>query len=117
MEGEIDWRVKKITLGKNKKIIDVELWGISEPLAIALREPVSQSRIMHVTMFSDSRMSLNKLREERISEGQALKSQIYRRATKLRYKGYNVTLILVHSHKRIEGNEEADRAARQAAIT
>ncbi len=32
------WSTCKISLGKNKEILDAELWGISEALRIALKE-------------------------------------------------------------------------------
>ncbi len=92
--------MKKITLGKNKEIIDAEIWGISEALDIALREPVLQSCIMHVNIFSHSQKSPNKFCEEQTCEGKALKAQIYQKASELKCKGYKVTLRLVLSHKK-----------------
>lgn len=50
------WNTCKISLGKNKKILDAELWGISEALKIALRESTLR-RARSITVYSDSQNS------------------------------------------------------------
>ena len=49
-------------------------------------------------------------------EGQALKAQIDRGASELKCKGYKVTLRWIPSYKKIEENEQADKAAKQVAM-
>ncbi len=50
------WKEKIIFLGKNKEILDAELWAISEALGIAEKMPANSKT--PVTIFSDSQRAL-----------------------------------------------------------
>ncbi len=50
----------KLALGKNKEVLDAELWGVSEALGVALRETALR-KPYKVIVFSDSQMAIRKL--------------------------------------------------------
>lgn len=109
-----EWNSRKISLGKNKEIFDTELWGISEALKIALKESLSR-KIRKVTIFSDSEIALRELQIVKGNAGQALRTQIYRQARQLQNRGGELIVRWIPSNRKIEGNERADRAAKDAA--
>ncbi len=67
---------------------------------------------MQITVFIALSMSVNNIHKSQTSEGQALKTETYRRVTELKFKSYNIILGWAPSHKGIERNKEADRAAK-----
>jgi len=85
------WNVRKISLGKNKEILDAELWGISKALRIALRESTLQ-RAKRITIFSDSQSALKQLREAKNNAGQVLRIQIFKRSKQLHTQGKELIL-------------------------
>lgn len=69
------WKEKSIFLGKNKEILDAELWVIFEALIIA--EKMANSRAS-VTIFSDSQKALKAIAPPFTSEeNRFLRSQVY----------------------------------------
>ena len=54
------WKEKSIFLGKNKEILDVELWAIWKALEIALRETTNMKNVP-VTLFYDSQKALKEI--------------------------------------------------------
>ena len=100
-------------MGKYKEILDVELWGISEALKIALKE--STSRKAHrITVFSDSQTALKQLQGAKSSAGQALKTQIFKRTKQLHTQGRKLIVRWILKHKEIEGNKQVDKATKEA---
>ena len=83
-------------------------------MKIALKESISR-KIRKITIFSDSQTALRELQSSRNNTGQALKIQIYGQARQLLNQGGDVTIRWIPGHKEIEGNERADRAAKDAA--
>ena len=73
------WNTCKISLRKNKEILDAELWGISEALKIALKDGTLR-KARKITIYSDSQMALKQLQGSKNNAGQALKIQIFKRA-------------------------------------
>ena len=67
------WEVRKITLGKNKEILDAELWGISQALKIALYE-ITPQKASRITVYSDAQTAIKQLQATNNKEGQALKA-------------------------------------------
>ena len=49
------WEIFRILLEKNKKILDVELWGISQALKIALKK-ISSQKTDQITVYSDMQL-------------------------------------------------------------
>ena len=108
------WKSCKLALGKNKEVLDAELWGVSEALGVALRKTAPR-KPYKVTVFSDSQTAIRKIQGSKTGPGQALKAQIVKRAKQLQSRGSEVTIRWVPSHSKIEGNEQADKAAKEAA--
>ena len=52
-----EWREKSIFLGKNKEILDIELWAIAESLDITLRETLTVPNTL-LTIFCDPQKAL-----------------------------------------------------------
>ncbi len=101
----------QIRLGKKYR---TELWGVSEALGVALRITAPR-KPYKVTVFSNSETAIRKIQGSKTGAGQALKAQIVKRAKQLQSKGSEVTIRWVPSHSKIEGNEQADKAAKEAA--
>ena len=108
------WNTCKISLGKNKEILDAELWGISEALKIALKENIVR-RACRIIVYSDSQTALNQLQGSKSNTCQALRVQIFKRTKQLHTQGKELTVRWIPSHQGIEGNEQADKAAKAAA--
>lgn len=109
-----NWKSCKLALGKNKDVLDAELWGVSEALGIALRETAPR-KAYKVTVFSDSQTAIRKIQATKSEAGQALRAQIVKRAKEPETSGREVTIRWVPSHSKIEGNELTDKAAKEAA--
>jgi len=66
-------------------------------------------------VFSDSQAALQRASEDHLGPGQAITSDIITTAQGLTEKGIKVILQWVPSHIGIEGNERADKIAKEAA--
>lgn len=77
------WRKQKVTLGKNKEILDAEIWGISEAVKVAERKCSRAKQSLIINIFCDSQTAINKLRVLDSKAGQALKAQIYQKVEQL----------------------------------
>ena len=69
-----------------------------------------------INVFCDSQTAINNLRERNVYAGQALKFQIYQKAQKLVERGHNVSVMWVPGHSGVDGNERADKAAKEVAL-
>lgn len=110
-----EWQTQKTTLSKNKEILDVEIWGISEAVKVAEQKCIRTQQPPEISIFCDSQTAINKLRVMNSKEGQALKAQIYQKAKQLVQQRHQISICWVPSHCGIEGNEKADLAAKEAA--
>ena len=108
------WEVCKTTLGENKEVLDAELWGISQALKIALKE-TTPKKVGRITVYSDAQMAIKQLQEAKSNAGQALRIQIYKQARQLRAYGGEVIVRWIPGHSGVEGNERADKAAKEAS--
>ena len=76
---------------------------------------------MHLALLDDNRVFLrassSTSAQIRLASciGQALKIQIYQKAKKLVQQGHSISIRWVPSHSGVEGNEKADKAAKEAA--
>ena len=110
-----EWQIVKVSLGQNKEISDAEMWGISEAIKVAEQRTREVQHPLVINMFCDSQTTINNLRECHSSGGQALKMQIYQKAQRLVQQGHDISIRWIPGHNKIEGNERADRAAKEAA--
>ncbi len=92
------------------------MWGISEAFKIAEQKTREIRQPWVIGIFCDSQTAINHLKECDSAEGQALKMQIYQKAKKLLQQGYEISVRWVPGHSGIEGNERADKAAKEAVI-
>ena len=82
---------------------------------MALRETALR-KACKITVFSDSQVAIRKLQGLKNNAGQTLRTQIIKRVKQLPTRGREVTVRWIPSHSKIEGNEQADKAAKEAAI-
>lgn len=68
-----DWQTVKVSLGQNKEIFDVEMWGISEAIKVAKQRSREVLHSLVISIFCNSQTTINNLREDHSSGGQALK--------------------------------------------
>ncbi len=110
-----EWLTQKVTLGKNKEIFDAEMWGISEAVKIVEQMCLKTQQPLFISIFCDSQHAINRLKVLDCSAGQALKAQIYQKVDQLIRQRHELSLYWVPSHCKVEGNEKADQAAKEAA--
>ncbi len=54
-------------------------WGISEVIKVAEQKARKIQQSLVISIFCDSQIAINNLREDHSSEGQALKMQVYQK--------------------------------------
>ena len=109
------WRQKSVFLGKNKEILDAELWAISEALDTAIRETSTAHNTL-LTIFCDSQRALMTIWQPPLQkENRFLRAQIYYKVEKPKTNGHTVICRWVPGHTDLIGNEKADFAARDKA--
>ena len=98
------WNTCKISLGKNKEILDAESWGISEALKIALKESTVR-RACRIIVYSDSQTALKQLQGSKSNACQALRIQIFKRTKQLHTQGRELIVRWIPSHQGIEAKK------------
>ena len=106
---------KGYPLGKTKEVFDAELYGIKSALDIAINKLSRNPYIKRLIVLSDSQAALLRVSTDYLGPGQAIAIDISVRTQTLIDKGIEVTLQWVLSYIGIEGNERADKAAKEAA--
>ena len=91
------------------------MWGISEAVKIAEKKCLKAQQPLVVSIFCDSQHAINRLRVLDCQAGQALKGSIYQKVEQLIRQRHGIVVCWVPSHCKVEGNERADRAAKEAA--
>ena len=66
-------------------------------------------------MFTDSKRAVQRVRRQANTPGQVITAAIHERAKQLQADGVKVVIRWVPAHQGVPGNEEADRAAKEAA--
>ena len=89
------------------------MWGVSEVFKIVTRQ-VQEPWVINI--FCDSQSIINNLRQCNVGAGQALKLQMYQKAQELVERGHSIFIRWIPGHSGVEGNERADKAAKEAAL-
>ena len=101
-----------IFLGKNKEILDAELWAISMALEVAKGE-IKRSSGDPITLFTDSRVALVTLQQISPCIGSPfLRYLIHQRTLDLKNAGHLVTIRWIPSHVGLIGHDKADQSAK-----
>ncbi len=86
------------------------------PLKVADQKATRAQQHLVISIFCDSQTAINKLAKMNNSAGQALKIQIYQKVGQLTQQGHRVSVYWIPGHSGLEGNERADKAAKEAAM-
>ena len=109
------WKEKSVFLGRNKEILDAELWAILEALDIAAKETRNMANAP-VTIFCDSQEALRAIEHPPSHKrNRFLRGSIYEKTKKLESNKHHVTIRWIPSHSGLVGNERADKAAKNRA--
>ena len=54
--------MQKITLGKNKEIFNIEMWGIFETVKIIEQRCLKTQQTLIISIFCNSQIAINKLK-------------------------------------------------------
>jgi len=106
-----EWQSQGLSLGRGVEVFDAELTGVCEALKMANSMRVAES----VTVLLDSQAAINRLRNSIPGPGQELALRAWSAAQSLMDNGREVTIRWIPGHMGIEGNEQADKAAKRAA--
>ncbi len=108
------WREKSVFLGKNKEVLDAELWAVSETLDIAKKRINIVNKL--VTIFCDSQKAFKAIVLSLTYQGNRfLQGLIYQKAQELQQNGYPITFKWIPNHSGLIKNEKANQAARNRA--
>ena len=103
-------------IGKNCEVFDAELYALDKAFQYATKACASLPQLQDVWVFSDSQAAIQRLQQNHTKAGQNRVNSITRLATKLSFKGIRLHLQWVPAHMGIEGNEEADKAAKSGTL-
>jgi ribonuclease HI len=81
----------------------------------ALEWALADNLIELIRVFLDAQAAINRLQHTCPGLGQALALQTHDLARELQATGRGVTICWIPGHKRVLGNEEANKAAKKAA--
>lgn len=90
-KGTNRWREKIVFLGRNKEVLDAELWAILSALEIARDETFNTSNAP-IAIFSDSQKDLQEIQHPAAHKNRFLRGQIYHQATILQSTGLKKVL-------------------------
>ena len=107
------WRERGFYLGRNKEIFDAEIFAILQAVR-TLEERGEGSQ--QYTVFSDSQAALGRIQCDRTGAGQALAIEVIHTVRTIVGRGNGITFRWTPSHEGVEGNEQADKAAKRAAL-
>ena len=110
-DGEV-WMGSRYHLGTNKEVFDAEVFAIFHALKACERGQFSGRRY---TVFSDSQAAILHIRTGEIGPGQQWARAAIEVCSRLVQRGNEVPARWVPAHVGIEGNEVADRFAKEAA--
>ena len=106
------WVKRGTYLGKNKEVFDAEVFAIMR--AVRLLDE-RKKRGQDYVVFSDSQAAVARVQHDKTGPAQALAKAVIATVDGLVDRGNTLTIRWTPAHKGVEGNEQADEAAKAAA--
>lgn len=111
------WKVASVFLGKNKEILDAELWAIDNAIKMA-RKNALNNHVIPIKIFSDSQEALTSILQSISHIGSPyLRDLIHQRTLAFKKKGHLATIRWISCHVGLLGHEKADIGAKDRAHT
>ena len=110
-----DGKTKVFFFGKNKEVIDAELWAIliGQETTGKITLDTHQTPI---TIFSDSIEALDTISQlSPVTKAPYLRNLIFQKISELKRRGHSVTIRWIPSHAGLVGHDKADQNAKNKA--
>ena len=106
------WVKRGAYLGRNKEALDAEVYAIMRVVRLLDER---EERGQDYTAFSDSQAAIARVQHDRTGPAQALAKAVITIVDSLTSRNNTLTVRWTSAHRRVEGNEQADAAAKSAA--
>ena len=102
-------------LGTQMEVYDAEMWAIQKAVALSItsNSTSSTSHTQHLWIFSDNQSAVKRIAKPTPGPGFNLVISILKHARLLENRGIQLHISWVPGHSDVEGNEHADRLAKE----